>query len=118
MIARFHMDEYKNYLTKYLSHGQQKKVSLIRSSISVAKIWVIDEPYSALDKEAVSILDNCIVEHVKHDGVVIMTNHEAIDNISVKVSNIKIEYDYNFNNLNGRDQILLNKFGTFIKLYS
>ncbi len=93
MIARFHMDEYKNYLTKYLSHGQQKKVSLIRASISDAKIWVIDEPYSALDKEAVSMLDNCIMEHVKHDGVVIMTNHEALDNKSFKVSNIKIDYE-------------------------
>ena len=91
MITKFHMDEYKNYLTKYLSHGQQKKVSLIRASISDAKIWVIDEPYSALDKEAISMLDNCIIEHLKHDGVVIMTNHEAIDNKNFKVSNIKID---------------------------
>ena len=91
MITKFHMDKYKNYLTKYLSHGQQKKVSLIRASISDAKIWVIDEPYSALDKEAVTILDNCIVDHLRQDGIVIMTNHEAIDNKDFKVSNIKID---------------------------
>ena len=93
MIARFHMDKYTNYLTKYLSHGQQKKVSLIRASISEAKIWVIDEPYSALDKQAISILNNCIIEHIKQDGVVIMTNHDAVDNKDFEISNVRIDYE-------------------------
>ena len=56
MIKRYQMDKYKDYLSKNLSHGQQKKISLIKASLSNARVWVIDEPYSALDKDAIKIL--------------------------------------------------------------
>ena len=90
MIAKYSMNKYKNYLTKYLSHGQQKKVSLMRANISGAKIWVIDEPYSALDKDAIMVLDKSIHEHIINNGSVIMTNHERIDNKEFNVDNIEI----------------------------
>ena len=91
MIKRFQMNKYKDYLSKNLSHGQQKKISLIKASLSNAKVWVIDEPYSALDKDAIKILDSCIHEHLSNQGAVIMTNHEPITDKEYKVVNFKID---------------------------
>ena len=91
MIKRYQMNKYKDYLSKNLSHGQQKKISLIKASLSNAKVWVIDEPYSALDKDAIKILDSCIHEHLSNQGSVIMTNHEPITDKEYKVVNFKID---------------------------
>ena len=91
MIKRYQMGKYKDYLSKNLSHGQQKKISLIKASLSNAKVWVIDEPYSALDKDAIKILDSCIYEHLCNQGSVIMTNHEPITDKEYKVINFKID---------------------------
>ena len=91
MIKRYQMDKYKDYLSKNLSHGQKKKISLIKASLSNAKVWVIDEPYSALDKDAIKILDSCIDEHLSNKGSVIMTNHEPITDKEYKVVNFKID---------------------------
>ena len=91
MIKRYQMDKYKDYLSKNLSHGQQKKISLIKAGLSNAKVWVIDEPYSALDKDAIKILDSCIYEHLCNQGSVIMTNHEPITDKEYKVINFKID---------------------------
>ena len=91
MIKRYQMDKYKDYLSKNLSHGQQKKISLIKASLSNARVWVIDEPYSALDKDAIKILDSCIHEHLSNRGSVIMTNHEPITDKEYKVINFKVD---------------------------
>ena len=91
MIKRYQMGKYKDYLSKNLSHGQQKKISLIKAGLSNAKVWVIDEPYSALDKDAIKILDSCIYEHLCNQGSVIMTNHEPITDKEYKVINFKID---------------------------
>ena len=69
----------------------KKKISLIKASLSNAKVWVIDEPYSALDKDAIKILDSCIHEHLSNQGAVIMTNHEPITDKEYKVVNFKID---------------------------
>ena len=90
IIARYEMLDFKDYLIKDLSHGQQKKVSLMKASISDAKVWIIDEPYSALDKNAVKILDESIYKHIAEKGSVIMTNHEPIINKSFKITNVDI----------------------------
>ena len=90
MITKYSMVKFKNYLTKHLSHGQQKKISLMKANMSDAKIWVIDEPYSALDKDAIMILDKSINEHIKNSGSVVMTNHEEINNKEYDINNIEI----------------------------
>jgi heme exporter protein A len=77
-------------LAKNLSHGQQKKISLMKANISSSRIWVIDEPYSALDKDSVCIVDKSICDHVKSEGAVIMSNHELITNKPFNINNIEI----------------------------
>ena len=90
VIDTYNMGKYKNYLAKNLSHGQQKKISLMKANISSSRIWVIDEPYSALDKDSVCIVDQSICDHIKTEGAVIMSNHELITNKPFNINNIEI----------------------------
>lgn len=66
--------------TRALSQGQRKRVALARLSFAAAMpLWILDEPFTALDKSAVSVLCETISKHVANGGMVIYTTHQEID---------------------------------------
>ena len=64
--------------TKVLSQGQKKRVALARLLLSRAPLWILDEPFTALDVDAVDRLQLLIAEHVAKDGLVILTTHQEV----------------------------------------
>jgi heme exporter protein A len=64
--------------TKILSQGQKKRVALARLLLSQAPLWILDEPFTALDLDAVDRLQLLIAEHVAADGLVILTTHQDV----------------------------------------
>ena len=60
---------------KYLSHGQKKIVSLVQLSLLKNKIWVLDEPFTGLDKNIIDSFIKKIELHIADDGAVIITSH-------------------------------------------
>ena len=64
--------------TRVLSQGQKRRVSLARMLVSRAKLWVLDEPFTALDKAAVTFLQSVIRDHVDSGGMVILTTHQEV----------------------------------------
>ena len=64
--------------TAQLSAGQQKRIALARLWLSVAPLWVLDEPFTAIDKKGVVILTALFERHVKNKGIVILTSHQDI----------------------------------------
>ena len=64
---------------KVLSQGQKKRVSLARLLLQPSKLWILDEPFVALDVAAVSQLLEMIKEHVAAGGMVILTTHQEVD---------------------------------------
>jgi heme exporter protein A len=43
-----------------------------------AKLWILDEPFTALDVKAVDFLSHLIADHVKAGGIAVVTSHQAI----------------------------------------
>jgi heme exporter protein A len=43
-----------------------------------AKLWILDEPFNALDVNAVQDLQDLIAEHLENDGLVVLTSHQEI----------------------------------------
>jgi heme exporter protein A len=64
--------------TKVLSQGQKKRVALARLLLSNAPLWILDEPFTALDVDAVDRLQMLIARHVADDGIVILTTHQEV----------------------------------------
>jgi len=69
---------YEDLPTKYLSQGQKRRVALARLWVSEAALWILDEPFSALDVDAVEALQGVIRQHVEHGGMVIITTHQDV----------------------------------------
>ncbi len=62
-----------------LSAGQQRRVGLARLYLSNAPLWILDEPFTALDKKGVAEKEALISEHVQNGGSVILTTHHQLD---------------------------------------
>ena len=43
-----------------------------------AKLWILDEPFNALDAHAVLALKDLIAEHVEFGGLVVLTSHQEV----------------------------------------
>ena len=91
VIRKYQMIDYRDTLVKNLSHGQQKRVCLMRTIIMNRNLWLLDEPYSALDSKGIDILNSTIKEAVTNDVAVLMTNHKKIEIEELNVKNFKLE---------------------------
>ncbi len=64
--------------TKFLSQGQKRRVALARLLFSQTKLWILDEPFTALDVAAVDFLQSLISKHIEKGGLVILTTHQDV----------------------------------------
>lgn len=63
-----------------LSQGQKRRVALARLAFSAVKrLWILDEPFSALDPAAVRRLADTIAAHVGGGGMVVFTTHQEVE---------------------------------------
>jgi heme exporter protein A len=69
-----------NLPTRALSQGQRKRVALARLPLGMAApLWILDEPFTALDHKAVTELCGTLNHHLAHGGMVIYTTHQEIE---------------------------------------
>ena len=61
-----------------LSAGQQQRVSLARLRLSQASLWVLDEPFTTLDVDAVASLEATLQRHAEGGGAVLVTTHHQL----------------------------------------
>ncbi|WP_237443070.1 cytochrome c biogenesis heme-transporting ATPase CcmA [Sinobacterium norvegicum] len=61
-----------------LSAGQQRRVSLARLHLSSSPLWILDEPFTAIDKQGVAELETFIANHSEQGGAVILTTHHKL----------------------------------------
>lgn len=59
-----------------LSAGQNRRVALARLYLSEALIWVLDEPYTALDTQGIAKLEALFESHASRGGCVLLTSHQ------------------------------------------
>lgn len=62
-----------------LSAGQKRRVALSRLWLTPAKLWILDEPLTALDVRAVDGLMSQIEKHAQTQGMVILTSHQPVN---------------------------------------
>lgn len=84
-----------------LSQGQRRRVSLARLALrsmgagteNGARLWILDEPFAALDTAAVAHLEKLIVGHVTGGGMAVLTTHQPLGVTTVGMFRIELELD-------------------------
>jgi heme exporter protein A len=89
-LGRMGLAGFEDLPTKVLSQGQKKRVALARLLVSNAPLWILDEPFTALDLDAVDLLQALIAEHVSENGMVILTTHQEVPLTSGRVRRLHL----------------------------
>jgi heme exporter protein A len=72
---------YEDVPCQQLSAGQQRRVALARLLVTPTPLWILDEPFTALDKAGVEWLEEQLARHVERGGSVLITSHHALSDI-------------------------------------
>ncbi len=67
---------YEHEYCAKLSAGQKRRVILAMLFVSNAKVWLLDEPFTALDPQGVEIVEKCIEKHAQQGGICLFTTHQ------------------------------------------
>lgn len=73
---------YEHSLCATLSAGQQRRVALARLYTCSCTLWVLDEPFTALDKRGIADLQALFEQHRSNGGSIVLTTHQSLDTLS------------------------------------
>ena len=87
LIEAFQVEKYLNSPIKKLSHGTKQKIAVIASLVNDPLLWVLDEPMTGLDVEAVQVLKDLIKSRAAYGKSVLFSSHilEICENLCDKI---------------------------------
>ena len=71
-----------------LSQGQQRRVAMAKWLLSSAKVWLLDEPYTSLDRDGQNLLNEVLAEHCASGGAVMAATHVPLQVGKLRTLNI------------------------------
>jgi len=77
-----------------LSAGQQRRIALARLWLSNAKLWILDEPFTALDVDGIALLHSCFADHLLAGGAIILTSHQELITPLYSVQALQLRYQH------------------------
>ena len=78
-LTRMGLSKRQHLPARVLSAGQKRRGLLARLLLRSAKLWILDEPFNALDVNAIANLQDCLKTHLKHGGMIVLTSHQTPD---------------------------------------
>jgi len=91
-LDRFGIAHCAELPAKVLSQGQRRRVALARLALSDAvPLWILDEPFSALDVGAVVELERLLASHLASGGMVVLTTHQEVEVVAQTVLRVDLD---------------------------
>jgi len=76
-LERLGMASRRDAPVRTLSQGQRRRVALARLALErAAALWVLDEPYDALDVDGLQVVNELLRAHLARGGSVLLTSHQ------------------------------------------
>jgi len=90
-LARMGLRGREHLPLRVMSQGQKRRTALARLLASQAPLWVLDEPFVALDVKAVDGLRGLLAEHVANGGMVLFTSHQPVTLTRANGSSVDVQ---------------------------
>ena len=78
-------------LVQTLSAGQKRRLSLARLLITAKRLWILDEPFTALDRRGVALIESLMAAHTQQGGMIILTSHQDLSLPQVDLQRIFLD---------------------------
>ena len=79
VFARLGIARLKRLPMRSLSAGQQRRVALARMLLADAALWLMDEPFTNLDRDGRALVIELVEEHLATGGMCIMAAHQDVE---------------------------------------
>ena len=89
-LTKVHLTHYDDVLVQALSAGQKRRLSLARLLITQNILWILDEPFTSLDKQGIALIETLMSEHCASGGMIVLTSHHDIDLHGVDLQRINL----------------------------
>ncbi|VAW99612.1 ABC transporter involved in cytochrome c biogenesis, ATPase component CcmA [hydrothermal vent metagenome] len=89
-LAQVHLTHFEDSMVHTLSAGQHRRLALARMLVIGSPLWIMDEPFTALDKYGVKLFESLLKNHTDNGGMAVMTSHHDMNlhDVDVKVLTI------------------------------
>jgi len=88
-LAKVGLATYEDVQGKALSSGQRRRILLAFIELSQARLWILDEPLTALDVQGVALMESMILDHKRGGGSVIFTTHHGMQ-LDCEMSSVQL----------------------------
>ncbi|EST76807.1 cytochrome c biogenesis protein CcmA [Escherichia coli ECA-727] len=89
-LAQAGLAGFEDIPVNQLSAGQQRRVALARLWLTRATLWILDEPFTAIDVNGVDRLTQRMAQHTEQGGIVILTTHQPLNVAESKIRRISL----------------------------
>jgi len=87
---KLHLDTLLDHTLDELSAGQKRRVALAKLLISYKTLWLLDEPFTAMDSDGIGLLQQLLTAHAKQGGISIVSTHQPLELPGVRMQSIKL----------------------------
>jgi len=89
-LEQVHLTHFEDSMVHTLSAGQHRRLALARMLVIGSPLWIMDEPFTALDKYGVKLFETLLKAHTDKGGMAVMTSHHDMNlqDVDVKVLTI------------------------------
>ncbi|HBR1080641.1 TPA: cytochrome c biogenesis heme-transporting ATPase CcmA [Klebsiella quasipneumoniae subsp. similipneumoniae] len=92
-LAAVGLAGYEDLPLSQLSAGQQRRVALTRLWLTDAQLWILDEPFTALDATAMETLTRRLEQHARQGGSAILTTHQPLRPLRCPLRTLRLDGD-------------------------
>ncbi len=78
-LERVSANGFSDRPVRNLSAGQRQRIALARLLMFDAKVWMLDEPFTALDVATRGVIEDLLEEHLSHGGIALIATHQAFN---------------------------------------
>lgn len=78
VLAQVGLAAYRGFAAKILSQGQKRRLALARLVVARKPLWVLDEPFSALDARSSATMTALLSDHLAGGGLIVITSHQDL----------------------------------------
>jgi len=89
-LARVGLVGFEDVETRRLSAGQRRRVALARLLVTASPLWILDEPFSSLDRQGTGLMEETVARHVSEGGMAVVTAHHDADFRGAAVRRVRL----------------------------
>ncbi|MFA9460130.1 cytochrome c biogenesis heme-transporting ATPase CcmA [Thiohalorhabdus sp. Cl-TMA] len=89
-LHRIGLEGFEDKPVRELSAGQTRRVALARLLVHPTRLWILDEPFNALDRKGKAYVERMLREHCENGGMALITTHQPVDLGSAAMSRIHL----------------------------